>query len=226
LPRQQSGGDSTNSDKPAAVNKYPISALLSPAALLTYACNSADNFTKYSVNAWAATMLFEKFDASPTTIGAILATQEAVGVASRVLVGLNKASGTAPFRSRGFASAIAFSIQGVAQLAAFQASSHHMAAIMFVIAAAGTGGHSIGFRPMYFEVSPEHAGTVSGFGNTVASLASAIGPAAIGSMQSWNEVGVLLLLINLGGILAALIIMQLGRQAIRRTVCTKKVSDL
>lgn len=199
------------------VEKYPFAALLSPAALSTYICHSADNFTKYSVNAWAATMLFEKHGASPTMVGAILASQEAVGVASRLFVGTSFSNdATSSFSKRGWTSAIAFGAQGLAQFAAFRAPTPTLAAAMFVVSAIAVGAHSVGFRPIYFEASPDHAGSVSGLGNTVASLASAIGPVLIGSIKGWSQVGLVMFLVNLGGAAAALTIARVGRTRTRK----------
>jgi hypothetical protein len=45
----------------------------------------------------------------------------------------------------------------------------------------------------------EHAGAVSGLGNTLASLASAIGLVVVGSISGWNRVGLAMILINFGG---------------------------
>jgi ACS family hexuronate transporter-like MFS transporter len=192
--------------------KYPIASLLSPAALSTYLCHSADNFTKYSVNAWAATMLSEKHGASPSMIGLILGTQEAVGVVSRLLVGMAFSSGaSSSFARRGVTSALAFLVQGVALLAAFRASTPTMTAIMFVVSAIAVGAHSVGFRPIYFEASPEHAGSVSGLGNTVASLASAVGPVVVGSISGWNRVGLVMILVNFVGAMAAMAISRAGK---------------
>jgi len=197
------------------VGKYPVAALFAPAALATYICHSADNFTKYSVNAWTATMLSEKHGASLTTVGAILATQEAIGVISRLLIGM-LGPATASFSQRGWTSVVAFAIQGLALLAAFRAPSALYASIMFNISAVAVGAHSVGFRPIYFEASPEHAGSVSGFGNTIASLASFVGPVLIGSIhRGWNCVGFVLSFVALMGAIAANIIARSGKKSKR-----------
>ena len=207
----------TNTNSSNIDGTYPVAALLAPAALATYICHSADNFSKYSVNAWAATMLSERHDASPTTVGAILATQEAIGVMSRLLIGMNGPA-TASFTQRGWTSVLAFAIQGFALLAAFRASTAMGASIMFNISAVAVGAHSVGFRPIYFEASPEHAGSISGFGNTVASLASFVGPVAIGSIhnQGWNHVGSVISLVALVGAMAANIIARSGKTSTKK----------
>jgi sugar phosphate permease len=201
-PGEQENGKDTSS-------KYPLKALLSPAAIATYFCHSADNFTKYSINAWASTMLVDKFGASLTVVGAILATQEAVGVASRLGVGV--VSPSASFKRRGLTSCLAFAVQGIALLVAFQASTSLMAAVSLTVSAIAVGAHSVGFRPIYLEAAPDHAGSLSGLGNTIASLASAVGPALIGNVKGWHQVGVVLLLVNLGGAAAAMMIVRAGQ---------------
>jgi MFS family permease len=216
-PKPKSSVNSSNSSS-NRVEPYPISALISPVALATYLCHSVDNFTKYSINAWAATMLSERHGASPNVIGAILGTQEAIGVVSRLLVGILLTSGSASsLAQRGMTSAIAFAVQGIALLAAFSAPTPTMAAIMFVLSAIAVGAHSVGFRPMYFEASPEHAGAISGMGNTVASLASAIGPVLVGSVSGWDRVGLIMVLVNITGVLASMAIATFGATSLRTT---------
>lgn len=191
----------------SSVEKYPFQAILSPAVLATFSCHSADNFTRYSINAWAATMLTQQHHASATLVGSILATQEAAGVASRLLTGVYGPK-QASFAMRGTMSAAAFAIQGVLQCMAFQAPTLFSAGALFVFSSVAVGAHSVGFRPVYFEAAPEHAGSISGFGNTVASLASAIGPVAVGYVQevSWTRVGFMLMLMNIVGSLSAMVI--------------------
>lgn len=208
---------------------YPIAALLSPVALATYVCHSVDNFTKYSINAWAATMLSEQHGASPNMMGAILGTQEAIGVVSRLLVGVLLTGSTtsstgwaSSFVRRGMISAIAFAVQGTALLAAFSAPTPMMAATMLVLSAMAVGAHSIGFRPMYFEACPDHAGAISGMGNTVASLASAIGPVLVGSITGWQNVGLLMALVNMAGVLASLAVAACGTSNL---LTTKNVEE-
>jgi len=78
-------------------------------------------------------------------------------------------------------SAVGFVLQGVALWCAFQAATPSQAGVFFVLSAIAAGSHSVGFRPVYLEASPEHAGAISGFGNTIASCASVLGPVIIGS---------------------------------------------
>jgi hypothetical protein len=53
--------------------------------------------------------------------------------------------------------------------------------MFFVISAIAAGSHSVGFRPIYFQASPEHRRAISGFGNSIASCALVLGPVIIGS---------------------------------------------
>lgn len=183
-------------------------------------CHSADNFTKYSINAWAATMLAEKHGASPSRIWTILGTQEAIGVVSRLIVGMlfssSKKDNTSlrPFSSRGWTSCIAFVIQSIAIGSAFAAFNTFQASIMFVVSAVAVGAHSVGFRPIYLEASPDHAGSISGFGNTIASFASAIGPVIVVTGneaatvplkdKNWSRVGLWMGVVNMVAALASL----------------------
>ena len=162
-------------------NNPPLSALFLPVASCAYLCHCVDNFTKYSLNAWAATMLVTKHGASQELIGSILGFQEAVGVLSKALVGIWCSSLPASFQLRGTVSAMAFLVQAGALATCFVAQDWTVAALCMVVSSCAVGAHSIGFRPIYFEASPSHAGAVSGMGNTIASFASILGPVVIGS---------------------------------------------
>lgn len=185
-------------------------------AILTYCCHSADNFSKYSINAYAATMLVSKHSSSQALVGTILGTQEAVGVISKILVGSFAPSSAPSLSYRGLASGIGFFVQAICLWAAFQASSEYKAGTYLVLSAIAVGSHSIGFRPIYLEASPENAGSLSGMGNTIASLASALGPLAIGSFieedaGDWSHVALSMLLVNIGGCMAGLTIALLAQ---------------
>jgi len=164
-----------------------VRAVFLPVAVCTYFCHCCDNFTKYSINSWAATMLFKSHEASPALVSGILAGQEATSVASKLLVGTlfsfssKTMSSSSMFMKRGTISAVGFVVQGVALWYAFQAVTPSHAGMFFVISAIAAGSHSVGFRPVYLEASPEHSGAISGFGNSIASCASVLGPVIIGS---------------------------------------------
>jgi MFS family permease len=192
-----------------------MTVLLQPTCLCAYCCHAVDNFSKYSINSWAATMLANKHGASPSTIGAILGAQEAAGVVSKALIGVWFTSESSPLKSRGEASMAAFCLQGLILYAAFQLDNPYGAGACFLVSAVSAGAHSIGYRTLYFEVSPCHAGSISGLGNTVASFASILGPTIIGSSiqrseakdpSSWWLVGMWMLLVNLVGAVAATLV--------------------
>jgi hypothetical protein len=175
-------------------------------------------------------MLVSKHGASPTLVGAILGTQEAVGVLSKLLIGMVFTASSPTFFKRGGASAIGFVIQGLALWACFMAPTPLQAGTCMVMSALAAGSHSIGFRPIYFEASPDHAGSVSGFGNTIASFASVLGPVVVGfSMQqqqqqqgsssggSWAVVAFWMMMVNLGGALAGMCIALFGKEGDKRS---------
>ena len=124
---------------------------------------------------------------SPALVGSFLATQEFVGVVSKLLAGtlfsfpIHPMSSSSLFIKIGTVSAIGFIIQGVALWCAFQAITPIQTGIFFTLSAIATGSHSIGFRPIYLEASPKHAEAISGFGNSIASCASVATPVIIGS---------------------------------------------
>lgn len=189
-----------------------LTVLLHPVHILTYICHSVDNFSKYSINSWAATMLVAQHHASPTVVGTILGLQEGVGVISKVLVGILLGSST---NLRGVASAVGFAIQGIGLWLAFGAVTAETAGLFLLLSAVAVGSHSIGFRPIYVEGA--HAGAVSGFGNTIASFASVMGPLTIGTAvredgsKDWPMVAMWMLTVNLIGSAAAMGITAMGK---------------
>lgn len=223
------------------------SIMFSPIVVCTYMCHCCDNFTKYSINSWAATMLVNHHGASPALVGSILATQEFVGVVSKLLVGtlfsfsIHTMSSSSLFIKRGTISAIGFIIQGVALWCAFQAVTPIQTGMFFILSAIATGSHSIGFRPIYLEASPKHAGAISGFGNSIASCASVAAPIIIGSSVyhqqsniqghhgenntvSWSVVALYMIIVNICGALAALCISYSSRKGTTQQIYRKEES--
>jgi len=199
---------------------WPISILFSPSALCAYLCHSTENLTKYSLNAWAVTSFIERYNISVTTAGSVLAMQEGIGVVSRLIF----ASRYSSFRDRGAVSFGAFSIQALAVGLVFFAPSMKWASVGMIVQSLAAGSHSIGFRLSYLELSEYHAGSISGLGNTIASVASAAGPLAIGVLIEhrgrWINVGWFMFTINLIGALCAL---TLSREMRSRSRAVKTV---
>eukprot|EP00536_Pseudo-nitzschia_multiseries_P016467 jgi/Psemu1/292549/fgenesh1_pg.1121_\ len=177
------GEDKESEDRTPLV----VAILFLPVAVCTYLCHCCDNFTKYSINSWAATMLVNSHEASPALVSSILAGQEAIGVVSKLLIGTlvtvptTTMSSSSLFLKRGTISSVGFVVQGAALWCAFRAVTPHRAGAFFVLSSMAAGFHSVGFRPVYLEASPDHAGAISGFGNSIASCASVLGPILIGS---------------------------------------------
>lgn len=169
-----------------------------PQLISLFLCHSCDNFVKYSINAWAASMLSEQFDSKAATVAGILALQEGLGVATRLTSTLTP---HLTRKTRGASSSIAFCWQGLTLYFAFIAPRVEYTACLLMLNSIGGGIHSIGYRAFYLE----HSAVVSGVGNTMASLlGSTLGPALLGSLTSWPAVGAALLACNCFGSVAAL----------------------
>lgn len=211
----------TSSPKSLQNGKEHVSAgvaLMTNSAILTYTCHAVDNFSKYTVNAYASTLLFSKFESPSRKIGLILGFQAAVGVMSKVMVGSLSLKWRRTLLNRGRASALGFAIQGICLCLAMQAKSEVQAAICFTISALFGGLHSSGYRPLYMEIAPEYAGAMSGIGNTIASVASVLGPMTIGALvsskdQNWGFVSMWMLGVNVLGFVAAMIVALHARPA-------------
>eukprot|EP00537_Pseudo-nitzschia_pungens_P002512 CAMPEP_0172379582 /NCGR_PEP_ID=MMETSP1060-20121228/70002_1 /TAXON_ID=37318 /ORGANISM="Pseudo-nitzschia pungens, Strain cf. cingulata" /LENGTH=499 /DNA_ID=CAMNT_0013107325 /DNA_START=1771 /DNA_END=3270 /DNA_ORIENTATION=+ len=185
--RKGSASSSSSENDSQTTTPWVVAILFLPVAVGTYLCHCCDNFTKYSINSWAATMLFNSHNASPALVSTILAGQEAIGVLSKLFVGTvvtvqgSTMSSASLFRKRGTISCAGFVVQGAALWCAFRAKTPQGAGACLVVSAIAAGCHSVGFRPVYLEASPDHSGAISGFGNSIASCASVLGPVLIGS---------------------------------------------
>lgn len=207
-------------------NTTASKVLIQPSAVLTYVCHSVDNFSKYTINAYAATLLFAKFDATAARIGMILGLQEAVAVGSKILVGTLSLKWRPTLFNRGRASAVGFFFQGLALCMAVQASTELGAALGFTLSALWSGLHSSGYRALYMEIAPDYSGAMSGVGNTIASVASVLGPITIGAAmarsnnvpdeQTWTTVGLWMLSVNVMGSVAAATVAVQGDPILRR----------
>mmetsp|Transcript_28333 Transcript_28333/g.37722 ORF Transcript_28333/g.37722 Transcript_28333/m.37722 type:complete len:411 (+) Transcript_28333:192-1424(+) len=220
--RNLSPKDSVTDSKDAG-SSYKI--LFSIPSLSLYLCNSCDNFCKYILNAWLATMFVERYQVSAAEAGGWLAIVEAVGVVSRILAGMRDPLGE---KFRWAASSATFLLQGAFLFLAFNAPTPKSCSLFLTLYALCTGGHSVGFRPRYFETAPHLAGLLSGYGNTIASMASAMGPVVIGMLlgskegedaesdddddERWNKVAWLMLTAALVGVAGAM-----GLQGVKHT---------
>eukprot|EP00538_Stauroneis_constricta_P000784 CAMPEP_0119555424 /NCGR_PEP_ID=MMETSP1352-20130426/7640_1 /TAXON_ID=265584 /ORGANISM="Stauroneis constricta, Strain CCMP1120" /LENGTH=519 /DNA_ID=CAMNT_0007602183 /DNA_START=206 /DNA_END=1765 /DNA_ORIENTATION=- len=205
-----------------------VRALLQPVAIGTYLCHGCDNFTKYSLSSWSATMLVQRHEVSPSMVGILLGSQEAVGFFSRILLsvymsGKGYAKSKHALRNyRAAVSTVTFLVQAAAMKYAMgtQSTMLWQTVAGFIVAAMASGGHSIGYRPFYLEMNDHFAGSISGFGNTLASMASIVGPVMLGMAvarsddtagdssgtgemngggKEWNAVGSMLSAVNLFG---------------------------
>uniref|UniRef100_A0A7R9WM97 Major facilitator superfamily (MFS) profile domain-containing protein n=1 Tax=Craspedostauros australis TaxID=1486917 RepID=A0A7R9WM97_9STRA len=197
-----------------------LSALMHPMALGTYLCHGCDNFTKYSLSSWSATMLVQHHGVSPSWVGILLGMQEAIGFFSRIFLSVHMSgrelkSKRAMGIYRATVSVTSFVVQAMALKFAFGASAAIWQTVAgFMISALASGGHSIGYRPFYLEMNDKHSGSISGFGNTLASMASIAGPVLLGIAvanasgdgdatiqpgSQWAGVGSMLLLVNCVG---------------------------
>eukprot|EP00957_Ditylum_brightwellii_P131457 10026336-Ditylum_brightwellii.AAC.1 len=161
-------------------------------------------------------MFVERYQVSAAEAGGWLAIVEAVGVVSRILAGMRDPLGE---KFRWAASSATFLLQGAFLFLAFNAPNPKSCALFLTLYALCTGGHSVGFRPRYFETAPHLAGLLSGYGNTIASMASAMGPVVIGMLlgseegkdvesenegERWNKVGWLMLTASVVGVAGAM----------------------
>jgi len=212
--RRQSAAATSPNDGGSGESSYKV--LFSLPSLSLYLCNSCDNFCKYILNAWLATMFVERYKVSAAEAGGWLAVVEAVGVFSRVIAGMRDPLG---IRYRWAASSVTFTLQGLFLFLAFSAPDPKSCAFFLTSYAFCTGGHSVGFRPRYFEAAPKFAGLLSGYGNTVASMASAMGPVVIGIIlgeekdeqsdiydgeERWSKVGLLMAAVGGLGVIGAM----------------------
>lgn len=177
-----------------------------------YIAHFAFNYSVYFVNSWAATYYLETFAMRPEHAGLHLSLPHAANILAMI--------GAAPLltwalRARGFTvlgcrrafSGVGFVGSAVClRCLPYASHSAHATTALFCATLGCLALLSSGFKANYMDVTHERGGVVSGVGNTIASVASSVGPLVVSQVRassgSWVPVFNSVALVNLLAALA------------------------
>lgn len=198
-----------------------ISIFLHPGPWALFCAHATFNYSNYFLNAWLPSMFAETFDGMDVgTAGVFLFWPEIVGIVSRLATSALAERCCAHVRLqvlRRAASVIAFTGQAVALCAAVRQPGPLQCTAYLALAAAFVGAHSCGFKANYLDLTAKHSGILAGAGNTIASVASAVGPLITSSILAaapgdWARLFQLLAVLNICG--AALVAALLSTESL------------
>uniref|UniRef100_A0A7S2Q4Q5 Major facilitator superfamily (MFS) profile domain-containing protein n=1 Tax=Zooxanthella nutricula TaxID=1333877 RepID=A0A7S2Q4Q5_9DINO len=181
--------DSSHQPHAATAGHGALDCVLYGRLWAIYVAHFAFNFGVYFVNSWSAVYYLEAFGLRPEQAGWHLAAPHAVNMAVKVLVNplLDRA-----LRNRGFtdlARRRAFTGLGFLMPALLfraipvLADSAWATTACFSLAFGFFALHPSGFKANYLDVTTSRGGLISGAGNTIASVASSVGPPAVARIR-------------------------------------------
>mmetsp|Transcript_70724 Transcript_70724/g.218724 ORF Transcript_70724/g.218724 Transcript_70724/m.218724 type:complete len:480 (+) Transcript_70724:93-1532(+) len=172
-----------------------------------YLAHFAFNYSVYFVNSWSATYYLETFGLRPESAGLHLSLPHAVNMVVKVAVSPAlaqslKAAGLTDLGCRRSFSGLGFLAPALClQLLPLAVGSACATTALFSAALGFMALHPSGFKANYMDVTRSHGGTVSGIGNTIASVASSIGPLMVSQVRAasggWSQVFHSVALVNL-----------------------------
>lgn len=158
-----------------------------------YVAHFTFNYGIYFINSWSATYYLEVFSLRPEQAGLHLSLPHAVNLAVKVFINpafehfLRQRGATDIGRRRAF-SGLGFIVSAVFMaMVPFVGrffSGPYPVTLCMSMALGFAALHPSGFKANYMDVTKTHSGVVSGMGNTIASLASSIGPVAVAQMRA------------------------------------------
>lgn len=146
------------------------------------------NYGIYFINSWSAIYYLEKFDLRPEDAALHLCLPHAANFLSTLCVSpalgrLLRRKGWSDLACRRASSGLAF-LGSAACLTATPFASTAASTTACLMATLGFMAlHPAGFKANYMDVTVSHGGVVSGVGNTIASVASSVGPIVVAHMR-------------------------------------------
>uniref|UniRef100_A0A7S0ALW2 Major facilitator superfamily (MFS) profile domain-containing protein n=1 Tax=Pyrodinium bahamense TaxID=73915 RepID=A0A7S0ALW2_9DINO len=176
-----------------------------------YVAHFAFNYSVYFINSWSATYYLEVFAMRPEHAGLHLSLPHAVNMlvkvcATPIIARAMRVCSFSDLGCRRAFSGVGFLVAAAClRLLPYAAGSASATTALFSTALGFMGLHPSGFKANYMDVTREHGGVVSGVGNTVASVASSIGPLLVSQVRassgSWSPVFHSVAMLNLLAIL-------------------------
>lgn len=154
-----------------------------------YVAHFSFNFAMYFVNSWSAIYYLEVFGLRPQQAGLLLSLPLAVNLLVNVLVcpALQRALkkfGFSDLACRRTFTGAGFLVPAGCFWLLPQLTDAYATAACFSTAFGFLALHPSGFKANYMDVTRDRGGLVSGIGNTIASVASSIGPIVVAQLRA------------------------------------------
>lgn len=191
------------------VGGFPWSMFLRGPVFAVCFAHSVFNFGRYFLYGWIPTFYKEVLGVSAVTAGFYMTLLQVADAFVKLLV--------APFADR-LVSSGRLSILGLRRLLSCcgfvgfgvglcfcsLTTSPFLVTAALVVAKSFASCHAAGFKTNYLDISKRHTGSISGVGNTFATLSSTLAPLMAGSViqwSGWNAMFFICFLVNLFGAL-------------------------
>lgn len=209
--RQQPKGNSKEGCEDAGWLGIPVRLALHPGLWAVFIAHIAFNYGVYYLTNWSPTYYAEVLHLRPDVAKYHLMMPHLTNLVSSsvvpLLVSLVERRGFSLLASRRFFTATGFLLAGLLMLPVYQLREHSpwVSTLLFSLANASFGLTPSGFKANYLDVTERYVGVVSGYGNTLGTVASWVGPQLVAfilqQIASWDAV---LFSVALANCLAAL----------------------
>jgi len=202
--------------KPSTATGSFLSAFGHARLWAIYAAHFAFNYSVYFVTSWSASYYLELFGLRPEHAGLHLSLPHAANLlvkvaASPVLARALRAGGCSDLTCRKTFTGLGFLVPALCLRLVPLCSGPRATTACFSVALGFMALHPSGFKANYMDVTTRSGGLVSGVGNTIASVASSMGPLWVSQLRqatgSWEPVFRSVACVNL---LAALVFCSLA----------------
>jgi len=195
---KRGGGEAGQLSGLARVIGLPLSVALHPGLWAVFICHIAFNFGAYYMTNWNPTYYAEVLHLSPSEAKWHLAMPHATNLASKsvapAFVKLLDRKGFSLLDSRRICTALGFLSAAAALLPVYRlrSLSPWVSTAAFAAANVFFGLAPCGFKSNYLDITEQYVGIISGYGNTLGTVASWAGPKLVAAellyLRSWDAV--------------------------------------
>mmetsp|Transcript_81273 Transcript_81273/g.143355 ORF Transcript_81273/g.143355 Transcript_81273/m.143355 type:complete len:482 (-) Transcript_81273:76-1521(-) len=186
---------------------FPVRMFLAPPVLAVCYAHSVFNFGRYFLYGWIPTYYSEVLGVPAVTAGFYMTCLQMADACVKMLVApfadsLVSSGRLSILGLRRTLSCMGFIGFGVGVWLCRLTTSPELVTVFLVLAKSASSCHAAGFKTNYLDISKRHTGSISGVGNTLATLSSTIAPLLAGSVieaSGWNAMFLLCFAVNLSG---------------------------
>eukprot|EP00440_Ansanella_granifera_P009858 gb/GFBE01010684.1/.p1 GENE.gb/GFBE01010684.1/~~gb/GFBE01010684.1/.p1 ORF type:complete len:334 (+),score=48.63 gb/GFBE01010684.1/:1-1002(+) len=186
---------------------FPWRMLTSTPVLAVCYAHSVFNFGRYFLYGWIPTFYSQVLGVPAVTAGFYMTCLQVADACVKMVVApfadqLVNSGRLSILGLRRLLSCAAFVGFGTGMLLCALTTSPLLITAALVIAKSAASCHAAGFKTNYLDISKRHTGSISGVGNTLATLSSTVAPLIAGSViqaSGWSAMFVLCFFVNLSG---------------------------